>query len=243
MIFRQILHEEKSCLSYLVGCVSDGVCAVVDAQGRPADYMKLADRLGLKITAVIETHIQADHLSVSPELARKVNAPLYFGSGAAVKHKFKELADGAVLEIGRRRIKTIHTPGHTSEHICLLVDDWLALTGDTLFVGDVGRVDLVEEEAKTDQIKIKAKDLYQSVQKLLKLPDWFEIYPGHYKGSACGKGMDSKPSSTIGRERRQNHALQLKQSAFIKYLLANMPDAPPNFLKIKQKNSSPGRSF
>lgn len=237
MIFRQILHEEKSCLSYLVGCPTEGVCATVDAQGEPQDYIDLATRLGLKITAVVETHIQADHLSASPALAQKTGASLYFGPGADVKFKFKELSDGATIKVGRRNIKAIHTPGHTTEHICLLVDDWLVLTGDTLFVGDVGRVDLVEEDAETDYIRSKAKDLYRSVQNLLKLPDWIEIYPGHYKGSACGKGMDSKTSSTIGRERRKNEALQLNEQAFIKYLLEKTPAAPPDFRKIKSRNS------
>jgi len=236
MIFRQILHEEKSCLSYLVGCPTKGVCAVVDAQGKSEKYINLAAKLGLKITAVIETHIQADHLSVSPQLAHKTGAPLYFGPRASVEYDFEELSDGAVVKVGRRTIKAIHTPGHTAEHICLLVDDWLVMTGDTLFVGDVGRVDLVEEGADSNYVRAKAKDLYQSIQKLLKLPDWIEIYPGHYKGSACGKGMDSKTSSTIGRERRKNDALQLDEKAFTDYLMENMPVAPKDFLKIKKHN-------
>lgn len=237
MIFRQILHEEKSCLSYIIGCPTKGVCATVDAQGKPEDYIRLTEKLGLKITAVIETHVQADHISVSPELARKTGAPLYFGPKAAVKYEFQELIDGAAIKVGRRTIKAIHTPGHTAEHICLLVDDWLVMTGDTLFVGDVGRVDLVEEGAEVDLVKRKAKDLYESLQKLLELPDWTEIYPGHYRGSACGKGMDSKTSSTIGRERRKNRVLQLNEQAFTQYLLENMPVAPRDFLKIKNKNS------
>src|SRR3990167_4390889 len=240
MIFRQILHEEKSCLSYMVGCPTRGVCTIVDAQGTPEDYTTFADKLGLKITAVIETHIQADHLSSSAELARKTGATLYFGPKAAVKYQFEEFADGATIKVGRRTIKAIHTPGHTPEHICLLVDDWLVMTGDTLFVGDVGRVDLVEEGAETARVKAKAKDLYQSVHKLLKLPDWTEIYPGHYRGSACGKGMDSKTSSTIGRERCKNHALQLDEQSFSQYLLENMPDAPADFIKIKSQNSGRG---
>ena len=237
MIFRQILHEERSCLSYLIGCPTKGACAIVDAQDKPEGYISLAGRLGLKITAVLETHIQADHVSSSAELARKTGAPLYFGPKAAVKYKFEELSDGATIKVGRRVVKAIHTPGHTPEHICLLVDDWLVMTGDTLFVGDVGRVDLVDEKADADYVRTKAKNLYQSLQKLLKLPDWTEIYPGHYRGSACGKGMDSKTSSTIGRERRKNPALKLSEQALTQYLLENMPDAPPDFIKIKKQNS------
>ncbi len=132
----------------------------VDAQGKAEDYINLADRLGLKIIGVIETHIQADHFfTSSPELASKTSAPLYFGSGATIKYKFEELTDGAVIEVGRRKIKAIHTPGHTAEHICLLVDDWLVMTGDTLFVGDVGRIDLVEEGTNTSYIAAQAEDL------------------------------------------------------------------------------------
>jgi len=237
MIFRQILHEDKSCLSYFIGCASKGVAATVDAQGDPQKYVRLAKRLGLRITVVIETHIQADHISSSPELAKKTGATLYFGPGAAVKYDFKELAGGATIPVGNRTIKAIHTPGHTAEHICLLVDDWLVMTGDTLFVGDVGRVDLVKAGTDPGQVKTKAKDLYKSIQRLLKLPDWTEIYPGHYAGSVCGKGMDSKTSSTIGRERRKNEALQLNEQEFVAYLLENMPPAPTDFIKIKRRNS------
>ena len=109
-----------------------------------------------------------------------------------------------------------------------------------MLVGDVGGVDLVEEEDGADYVKTKAKDLHRSLQKLLKLPDWTEIYPGHYRGSACGKGMDSKTSSTIGRERCKNHALQLDEQSFSQYLLENMPDAPADFIKIKSQNSGRG---
>lgn len=202
--------------------------------------MGLADKLGLKITTVIETHIQADHLSSSAELAHKTGATLYFGPKAEIKYKFEELDDGATIKVGRLTVKAIHTPGHTPEHICLLVDDWLVMTGDTLFVGDVGRVDLVEKAAGVGYVEAKAKDLHKSLQKLLKLPDWTEIYPGHYSGSACGKGMDSKTSSTIGRERRKNPTLQLSEQAFIKYLFEDIPAAPKDFLIIKNQNSSEG---
>lgn len=211
---------------------------MVDTQDDPAEYIKLAKRLGLEIIAVLETHIQADHVSSSPQLAKIANAPMYFGSGAEVEFDFEELADGQTIEVGRRKIKAIYTPGHTAEHICLMVDDWLVMTGDTLFVGDVGRVDLVKEGTEKEQLKAKAKNLYKSIQKLLELPDWIEIYPGHYKGSACGKGMDSKASSTIGRERRKNEVLNLDEQGFIKYVLENQLPAPADFLKIKHQNSA-----
>jgi hydroxyacylglutathione hydrolase len=236
MFFRQILHEEKSCLSYVVGCPSQGVCAVIDAQEDPEIYINLAERYGLKITDVIETHIQADHISVSRRLAEIVNAKLYFGPKAKVNFPFQELNDGMELSIGRRVINAIHTPGHTSEHICLLVDDWLVITGDTLFVGDVGRVDLIDSMDEK-LINSRATSLHESIKKLLALPDITEIYPGHYRGSVCGKGIDSKPSSTIGRERQKNPVLQLDLNEFIKYLSDDMPKLPANFHQIKQKNS------
>lgn len=210
---------------------------VVDAQGDTPKYIDIAERYELKITDVIETHIQADHLSTSKELADKTGASLSFGPSAKVNFVHQTLTDGAELSVGRRKIRVMHTPGHTAEHICLLVDDWLVLTGDTLFVGDVGRVDLVES-ASMEKVNEKASELYESVHKLLELPDITEIYPGHYKGSACGKGMDSKPSSTIGRERSRNDVLKLEKEAFIQYLLSDMPAPPRDFLDIKKKNSN-----
>jgi hydroxyacylglutathione hydrolase len=238
VFFRQILHEEKSCLSYMVGCPSQGVCAVIDAQGNPESYAEIAESKALKITGIFETHVQADHLSASMALAKLVNAPVYFGPEAIVNFPHKALGDGNIVEIGRRKIKALHTPGHTKEHVCLLVDDWLVFTGDTLFVGDVGRVDLSADNISTKDVEERAENLFDSIQGLLKLPDITEVYPGHYRGSSCGKGMDSKPSSTIGRERQKNPVLKLNKQDFVKYLFDDMPPPPPNFKQIKTQNSN-----
>lgn len=236
MFFRQILHEEKSCASYLIGCPSMGVCAVVDPQGDPQQYVEQVKNNAMVIKAIIETHVQADHVSSARELSLLTSAPIYFGPGADIAYDYQPLQDNQVLEVGNRRIRVLHGPGHTPEHVSLLVDDWFVLTGDTLFVGDVGRVDLELESSPQQEIETRAGELYDSLQRLLVLPDWVEVYPGHYAGSVCGRGMDGKTISTIGRERRQNEALQLSREAFIEFQMGNLPPLPADFRKIKQRN-------
>ena len=236
MFFRQILHEERSCISYLIGCQGKSACAVVDPQGDPHFYFNALQKRALSLTAVIETHIQADHISIAPELAAASGAALYYGPGAEVSFPYRELKEGEVITVGNRRIKVLHTPGHTAEHVCLHVDDWFVLTGDTLFVGDVGRVDLTLNDLSNDDTIARAHRLYASFQKLLTLPEWTEIYPGHYAGSTCGKGMDGKPVSTIGRERLKNKALKLSEEKFVDYITQNLPHLPEDFQAIKRKN-------
>jgi glyoxylase-like metal-dependent hydrolase (beta-lactamase superfamily II) len=236
MYFRQVLHEEHSCASYLIGCPTLGVCAVVDPQGEVRHYIDSAENNAMVITTVIETHIHADHRSSARELASATGATLYLGPGASVGYPHMVLDDGDVVEIGNRRIRAIHTPGHTSEHICLLGDDWYLLTGDTLFVGDVGRVDLLEDSSSDTTVESRADELYRSLRKILELPDWIEVYPGHYAGSTCGKGMDGKPISTIGRERRKNPMLQLPREEFRHALKTDLPRTPENFIQIKRLN-------
>lgn len=236
MYFRQILHDEKACASYLVGCPTKGVCGAVDPQGEAAAYIEQARRAGMTIGVVIETHVHADHLSCARDLAGSTGATLYTGPHAYLPYEHVPLADGHVIPVGNRSIRVLHTPGHTPEHVCLIVDDWFVLTGDTLFVGDVGRVDLSLEEAAGEAVPARAAQLYRSLRRLLELPDWVEVYPGHYAGSVCGRGMDGKPVSTIGRERRANPALQLEQQAFVAYQAANLPPLPSDFHLIKQRN-------
>jgi glyoxylase-like metal-dependent hydrolase (beta-lactamase superfamily II) len=236
MYFRQILHDEKACASYLVGCPTLGLCAVIDPQGDPQAYIEQVENNGMVVSHVIETHLHADHLSCAHELATLANAPLYLGPGADVNYTYTPLADGQVLEIGNRRLKVIHTPGHTPEHVCLLGDDWYLLTGDTLFVGDVGRVDLALNDIPMDTIRQRAGQLHQSLSKLLGLPDYVEVYPGHYAGSVCGRGMDGKTISTIGRERRANPALQLSIEEFGRFQTEKMPALPADFHAIKRRN-------
>ncbi len=238
MYFRQILHEDMSCASYLVGCPSRGACAVVDPQGDPDGYVERTRRQGLQVSAVIETHLHADHLSCARELALRTGAPLFLGPGSAVSYPHTALRDGAVIEVGNRRMQALLTPGHTPEHVCLLVDDWFVLTGDTLFVGDVGRVDLTHGEARAqgESIEARAGELYDSLQRLMALPEWTEVYPGHYAGSVCGRGMDGKPVSTIGWERRRNPTLRLDRAAFVDFQRSNLPPVPRDFQRIKARN-------
>jgi len=238
MYFRQVLHEARSCASYVVGCPSLRLCAVIDPQGDPQHYIDDVEGNAMVISHVVDTHVHADHDSGARALAAAANAALYLGGGADVGFEFTPLHDGDVLEIGNRRGRVIHTPGHTPEHVSLFFDDWFLLTGDTLFVGDVGRVDLALTDIDEDEVRSRAKELYESLQTLLSLRDDVEVYPGHYAGSTCGRGMDGKTISTIGRERRTNPALQLDPEQFIDYQIANTPPLPQDFLKIKAANKS-----
>ena len=236
MYFRQVLHDDRSCASYIVGCPTLGLCAVIDPQGDPQRYIDEVEDNAMVISHVIDTHIHADHESGARNLAAGANASLYLGAGAEVGFEFAPLNDGDVLEVGNRRGRVIHTPGHTPEHISLFFDDWFVLTGDTHFVGDVGRVDLSLMEAEEDELRSRTKELYESLQNLLSLRDDVEVYPGHYAGSTCGRGMDGKTISTIGHERRRNPALKLDPEQFLAYQLADTPPVPENFHDIKRAN-------
>lgn len=236
MIFRQFLHEQRSCASYLIGCASKGVGAIVDPQGEPSEYIAVAERHGLRITDVMDTHVHADHFSGAHGLAERTGASLRMGAGAKVGFDFDPLSEGDIIDIGNRHIRVIHTPGHTPEHVSLVVDDWFVLTGDTLFVGDVGRVDLAFDEMDTQELRSRAQKLHCSLQKLLELPPETEVYPGHYAGSTCGRGMDGKAISTIGRERRTNRALTLGLGDFVDFQLSTPPPVPADFERIKRAN-------
>jgi hydroxyacylglutathione hydrolase len=236
VIFRQFLHEQRSCASYLIGCPSKGLAAVVDPQGDVSQYVAAAERHGLRITDVLDSHVHADHPSAARELAESFDARLRLGEGADVGFRFEPLIDGDVVDVGNRHMRIIHTPGHTPEHVCLVVDDWFVLTGDTLFVGDVGRVDLALSELDEDDQRARAETLHTSLQTLLELPDETEIYPGHFAGSTCGRGMDGKPISTIGRERRTSQALNLDLEGFVAYQLSSAPPLPEDFDRIKRAN-------
>jgi hydroxyacylglutathione hydrolase len=236
MYFRQLLHEDRSCASYLVGCPTLGLCAVIDPQGDPQRYIDLVEDNGMVVSHVIDTHIHADHVSATRQLAVAANATLYLGAGAEVGFDFAPMKDSDVLEVGNRRGRVIHTPGHTPEHVSLLFDDWFLLTGDTLFVGDVGRVDLALADVDEAEVRGRAKTLHDSLHRLLELRDDIEVYPGHYAGSTCGRGMDGKPTSTIGRERRTNPALQLGLEDFVEFQLRTFPPLPQDFHAIKRSN-------
>lgn len=237
MYFRQLLHDHTACASYLVGCPTLGVCAVVDPQGDSFVYSSAASSAGMTITDVFETHLHADHLSCAAELAEIAGATLWFGSGAPVAFDHREMRDGAPISVGNRRIIPLRTPGHTPEHTCLLVDDWFVLTGDCLFVGDVGRVDLEERALDPAEIAGRAEALHASLTRLFTLPDHTEIFPGHYAGSVCGRGLDGKCVSTIGRERRYNSAARLDLAGFVRFQLENRPLEPKAMRETKARNS------
>jgi glyoxylase-like metal-dependent hydrolase (beta-lactamase superfamily II) len=243
MIFRQILHPETGCASYLFGCTSKGALAVVDPHLEHVDeYAALAERAGAPIVAIVETHVQADHLSGAQPLAERTGAPIYLHEAAEVDFPHRKLRDGDEMQLGNDYIRVLHTPGHSPDSICLLVGDrvrgdapWFILTGDTLFVGDAGRPDLTEPGGDPC---LAASQLYDSLfGTLLSLPDDLEIYPAHFAGSACGRTISGKPSSTIGFERRFNAALQPRtREEFVAFMLDDLPAAPERHTEIRAAN-------
>lgn len=242
MIFRQILHPQTGCASYVFGCTGKAKLAVVDPHiEHIADYLEVARQANSPIVAIFETHVQADHHSGAALLAAATHAPIYLHESAQVTFPFTPLKDGDVVELGNDYVRVLHTPGHSADSISLVVGDrvrtetpWLVFSGDTLFVGDVGRPDL-HGAANT---ALYAGQLYDSLfNKLLKLDDMVEVYPGHFSGSVCGRNMSGKPSSTIGFERRFNRALQhTEREAFIAFVQQDQTPAPPEFATIRQAN-------
>lgn len=242
MIFRQILHPQTGCASYVFGCTGKAKLAVVDPHiDHVADYLEVARQANSPIVAIFETHVQADHHSGAAQLATATHAPIYLHESAPVKFPFMPLNDGDNVELGNDYVRVLHTPGHSADSISLVVGDrvrtetpWLVFTGDTLFVGDVGRPDL-HGDANT---ALFAGQLYDSLfGKLLTLDDLVEVYPSHFAGSICGRTMSGKPNSTIGFERRFNPALQpTDRDAFIAFVQQNQIAAPPEFAFIRQAN-------
>jgi len=246
--FRQLLNDETACASYLLGCKTHSQFAVVDPHVDLVDeYIALAAGQGAAIVAVLETHVQADHVSGLPELVAHTGATAYLPAGAGVDFKYHPLADGQVLNLGNTEIEAIATPGHALAHHAYLVTDhtrsenpWLVLTGDALLVGDAGRPDL---HANADQtVERMARALYRSLtERLLALPDYLVLYPSHYSGSVCGRGLSANPISTIGFERRHNPALQLSsEDAFVAALTSDIPPAPERQAAIIAANRTGG---
>jgi glyoxylase-like metal-dependent hydrolase (beta-lactamase superfamily II) len=238
MIFRPYHYFQTGCAAYLFGCGGQGKCAVVDAHAEDVDeYAHFAEAKGMRITHVIDTHVHADHRSGSPALARKVGAVYCLHESADVAMPFEPLRDGQEIELGNTRVKVLHTPGHTPESISLVVTDlrrgtepWFVLTGDTMFVGAVGRPDL------PGQARENAAQIYDSIHgKLLGLPDDLEVFPAHFSGSMCGANMSGKPSSTIGFEKRWNPMLARSKEEFVA-ALADVPPKPPEMDNILRAN-------
>jgi hydroxyacylglutathione hydrolase len=214
---------------------------VVDPQHDIEPYLEAAAQKAMRITHIVETHVQADHVSGAHRLAEVTGAPVLFHESAPVTFPHVSVADGEEHELGNVWLTMWHTPGHTPDGLSILVTDrtrgpepWFVLTGDTLFSGGVGRPDLLG----TGMEAVLAEQLYESLYgKLLKLPDHLEIYPAHFSGAACGKGLSGKPASTIGFERRFNPALQLGSMAdFVEFVLKDLPAQPPEFAGNRERN-------
>jgi hydroxyacylglutathione hydrolase len=246
MFFRQFLNDDSACASYLFGCKTAGELAVVDAHTDLVDqYIATAETQGSRIAAVLETHLQADHVSGLPELVERVGATAYMPQGSGAEFDHRELADGGLVTLGNTVIQALATPGHAPAHHAYLVTDhrrgeepWLVLTGDALLVGDAGRPDL--HAGGHQSVEEMAGALYRSLtERLLALPDHLLLYPSHYSGSVCGRGLSSNPASTIGFERRHNPALAFdSEDAFVTALLEETPPAPEHQAEVVSANRS-----
>jgi glyoxylase-like metal-dependent hydrolase (beta-lactamase superfamily II) len=239
MILRQFLHQDPIGISYLIGCGGRGVAAVVDPAGEIAPYLRSAETGNMRIAYVIDTHVHADHVSAGEALARAAGAHYVLSAQADVSVPFMAVADRDTLPLGNVTIEVLHTPGHTPEHICLVVRDrtradepWMVLTGHTLMVGDLGRTELASSAEQG------ARDLFRSAQRLCALPDYVEVLPGAYAGSVCGRSLSGKPSSTIGFEKRHNKALLIGNEAeFVAHMSADIPPVPAEAAIIRGLNS------
>jgi len=239
MILRQFLHTDPVAASYVFGCGGKAIGAVVDPLGNIAPYLRTSEETGMRIRYVIDTHLHADHVSAGRELAKTAGAEYVLFAGANVNFPFHKVRDGDVLELGNVTIKVLHTPGHTPEHISLVVTDhtrseepWFVLTGHTLMVGDLGRTELATSAEEG------ARNLFASVQRLKGLPDHLEVLPGAYSGSLCGRSLSGKPTSTIGFEKRYNKAFRIEdETTFLRAMLADIPPAPPQAAQVRALNS------
>ncbi len=239
MILRQFLHTDPVAASYLFGCGGKASAAVVDPLGDVGPYLRTAEETGMRILYVIDTHLHADHLSAGRALADAAGAEYVLFAKASVTFPFRGVSEDDVLELGNVTIKILHTPGHTPEHISLVVTDhtrssepWFVLTGHTLMVGDLGRTELATSAEEG------ARALFGSVQKLKSLPDYLEVLPGAYSGSVCGRSLSGKPTSTIGFEKRHNKAFRIEDAnAFLNAMLADVPPVPPQAAQIRAANS------
>ena len=242
MYFQQFYLGCLAQASYLIG--SGGEAAVVDPRRDVDDYLEVAKREGLAIRHVIETHLHADFVSGHRELAERTGARIYFGASAGAAFEHVAVRENDEISFGSVTLRFLETPGHTPESVCVLVIDRAVspnpravLTGDTLFIGDVGRPDLLGSEMPATEL---AGLLYDSLhEKLLRLPDSVAVFPGHGAGSLCGKNISSETSSTIGRQRLVNPALQpMPRDEFVRQVTADLPEAPPHFRRDVELNRS-----
>jgi hydroxyacylglutathione hydrolase len=244
MLLRPFLNDATSCASYLFGCGTHAKLAVVDPHtDLVEEYIATAAGLGAPIVAVFETHVQADHVSGLPALVERTGATAYLPAGAGVEFEHVALAGGDVVELGNTLVTAIATPGHAPAHHAYTVADrrreteepWFVFSGDSLLIGDVGRPDLHVAGDAHGQARL----LHESLRRLLELPDHVVLYPSHYAGSVCGRGLSGNPVSSIGFERAHNPLLAIADAeAFADALVAEMPPAPAEQERIIAANRS-----
>jgi hydroxyacylglutathione hydrolase len=240
VLFKQFVDDDLGCASYLVGDEHAGVAVVVDPGYAIEQYLDECEHRDVELVGVLETHTHADHVSGHGRLALERGLPIRIHEAAGAAFVHEPLRDGSEVELGDVVIRTIHTPGHRPEHCAFAVADrtrtdepWLTLTGDSLFVGDAARPDLAVEAAEG------AEGLFHSLRRLVELGDGVEVYPGHVAGSLCGAAMSSKASTTIGFERRFNHALAETYEDFLAAATSAQPPRPPNMEAIVELNRGP----
>ena len=250
MFFEHVYDKSLAQASYFIGCQKAGVAAVIDAKRDVDTYLEIAKANNMKITHVFETHIHADFLAGSRELAKLTGAEMYLsdegGEGWEYEFSHHGLKDGDKIEMGNLSFEVLHTPGHTPESISFLLTDnpasvkpVMLFTGDFVFVGDIGRPDLLEKVAGiVGTADTGALQMYNSIQKFAELPDYIQVWPGHGAGSACGKALGAVPSTTVGYEKITNWAFQFKNDkpGFVKYLLEDQPEPPKYFAMMKKLN-------
>ena len=255
LLVRRFFDAKLAQASYLVADTAIGEALIVDPNRNSEAYIRAAAEEGVRITHVTETHIHADYLSGSRELALCTGATLLLSDAGGAEWKYAFAADatavllneGASFNIGGVRMDVMHTPGHTPEHLTFLITDThaatepvAAVTGDFIFVGDVGRPDLLERAASYEGTMVAAaRTLFHSIQRFKSLPDFLQIWPGHGAGSACGKALGAVPQTTLGYERRFNWAFQVNdEDTFVERVLSGQPDPPRYFAHMKRMNKS-----
>ena len=260
MLFRRFYDAKLAQASYLIGCQQTGEAVVVDPNRDVKQYLDSAAAEGVRITHVTETHIHADFISGAPELAQRAEAQLLLSDEGNATWKYANageprtrlLKDGDVFKVGNIRFDVLHTPGHTPEHLSFLVTDTPTsdrplgiLTGDFVFVGDVGRPDLLEKAAKMHgTMQAAARTLFRSLERFRKLPDYVQVWPGHGAGSACGKALGALPTSTVGYEKIANWGVgSTDEELFVRMVLEGQPEPPKYFAEMKRINKEGPRAL
>ncbi|MFQ3545293.1 rhodanese-like domain-containing protein [Halobacillus rhizosphaerae] len=254
MFFKSFFDEKLAQMSYMIACQQTGEALVIDPARDITPYLETAQKEGFTITGAAETHIHADFTSGVRELANRLDVKLYFSDEGSTNWKYQNLSklnhqllkDRDLIRVGKVKLEVMHTPGHTPESLSYLLTDegggsevpMGIFTGDFVFVGDVGRPDLLEKAAaEKGTAEESAKEMYHSLKRFAKLPDYVQVWPGHGAGSACGKSLGAVPSSTVGYEKINNWALNVKDEAtFVANLLDGQPEPPKYFAEMKKLN-------